>query len=45
MRGGRRRGGGAVESGNIADEFINTTGLNEIKRFSTEMSVAKLALH
>ena len=45
MRGGRRKGGGAVESGNIADEFISIIVLNEINWSSTELSVAKLALH
>ena len=45
MRGGRRKGGGAVESGDNADEFISSIVLNETERLSTEFSVVKLALH
>ena len=45
MRGGRRSGGGAVESGDIAEAFISTIVPNEINWSSTELSVAKLALH
>jgi hypothetical protein len=45
MRGGRRSDGGAVESGDNADEFISIIVLNEINRSSTEFSIAKLTLH
>ena len=34
-----------MESGEIAEARITTTALKENKRDSTELSVAKLALH